>query len=115
MIRTTKTVEVRLPLPFVLDRDGPVIFTLDVGYRAGKRCNVASMEELLDTWFKREILSHEEALMRLLSRVWPRRDEVPDIRQESYARVYEVAKKSRPQAPKAFLFAIAKHHMADRG
>jgi RNA polymerase sigma factor (sigma-70 family) len=72
------------------------------------------MEEPLDTWFKREILSHEEALMRFLWRVWPRRDEVPDIRQESYARVYEAAQKSRPQAPKAFLFAIAKHLMADR-
>src|ERR1700736_2548893 len=68
----------------------------------------------LHTWFKREILSHEEILMRFLSRVWPRRDEVPDIRQESYARVYEAAQKSRPQAPKAFLFATAKHLMADR-
>ena len=72
------------------------------------------MDEPLDSWFKREILSHEDILMRFLSRVWPRRDEVPDIRQESYARVYEAAQKSRPQAPKAFLFATAKHLMADR-
>jgi len=72
------------------------------------------MEELLDTWFKREVLSHEEILMRFLSRVWPRRDELPDIRQEAYARVYEAAQKSRPQAPKAFLFATARHLMADR-
>lgn len=72
------------------------------------------MEEPLDTWFKREILSHEVILMRFLWRVWPRRDEVPDIRQESYARIYEAAQKSRPQAPKAFLFATAKHLMADR-
>lgn len=72
------------------------------------------MEEPLDSWFKREILCHECILMRFLSRVWPRRDEVPDIRQEAYARVYEAAQKSRPQAPKAFLFATAKHLMADR-
>jgi RNA polymerase sigma factor (sigma-70 family) len=72
------------------------------------------MDEPLDIWFKREVLSHEDILMRFLSRVWPRRDEVPDIRQESYARVYEAAQKSRPQAPKAFLFATAKHLMADR-
>jgi RNA polymerase sigma factor (sigma-70 family) len=86
----------------------------DVSYRGWKRCNVTVMEEPLDRWFKREILSHEEILMRFLSRVWPRRDELPDIRQESYARVYAAAQKSRPQAPKAFLFAIAKHLMADR-
>jgi RNA polymerase sigma factor (sigma-70 family) len=72
------------------------------------------MEEPLDTWFKREILSHEDMLMRFLARVWPRRDELPDIRQEAYARVYEAAQKSRPQAPKAFLFTTAKHLMADR-
>jgi RNA polymerase sigma factor (sigma-70 family) len=74
---------------------------------------VTVMEEPLDSWFKREILSQEDILMRFLSRVWPRRDEVPDIRQESYARVYEAAQKSRPHAPKAFLFATAKHLMAD--
>jgi RNA polymerase sigma-70 factor (ECF subfamily) len=72
------------------------------------------MEEPLDSWFKREILSHEEFLTRFLLRVWPRRYEIPDIRQESYTRVYEAAKKARPQTPKAFLFAIARHLMADR-
>ena len=87
---------------------------LEVGYRGWKRCNVTIMEEPLGSWFKREILSHEDILMRFLSRVWLRRDEVPDIRQESYARVYEAAQKSRPQSPKAFLFATAKHLMADR-
>lgn len=72
------------------------------------------MEEPLDTWFKREILSHEDILMRFLARVWPRRDECADIRQEAYARVYEAALSSRPQAAKAFLFATARHLMADR-
>src|SRR5579871_3155405 len=72
------------------------------------------MEERLEIWFKREILSHEEMLMRFLARVWPRRDELADIRQEAYARVYEAAVKARPQAPKAFLFATARHLMADR-
>jgi RNA polymerase sigma factor (sigma-70 family) len=72
------------------------------------------MEEPLDSWFKREILLHELILMRFLARVWPRRDELPDIRQEAYARVYEAAQKIRPQAPKAFLFTTARHLMADR-
>lgn len=72
------------------------------------------MGEPLDTWFKREILSHELILMRFISRVWPRHDEIADIRQETYARVYEAAREARPQSPKAFLFATARHLMADR-
>jgi RNA polymerase sigma factor (sigma-70 family) len=72
------------------------------------------MEEPLDSWFKREILTHEGILMRFLARVWSRRDELPDIRQEAYARVYEAAQKARPQAPKAFLFSTARHLMVDR-
>ena len=72
------------------------------------------MEESLDSWFKREILVHEGILMRFLARVWSRRNELPDIRQEAYARVYEAAQKARPQAPKAFLFSTARHLMADR-
>jgi RNA polymerase sigma-70 factor (ECF subfamily) len=70
--------------------------------------------EALDTWFKREILCHEEILVRFISRVWPRRHEVADIRQEAYIRVYEAARTARPQTPKAFLFATTRHLMADR-
>jgi RNA polymerase sigma-70 factor (ECF subfamily) len=70
--------------------------------------------EPLEFWFKREVLSHEEMLMRFLARVWRDRDDLADIRQEAYARVYEACLKSRPQAPKAFLFATARHLMADR-
>jgi RNA polymerase sigma factor (sigma-70 family) len=72
------------------------------------------MSESLDTWFKREILSHEDILMRFISRVWPHRDEVADIRQEAYARVYEAARQLLPRTPKAFLFATTRHLMADR-
>lgn len=72
------------------------------------------MEEPLDTWFKREILSHEPILMRFLARAWPRSEEISDLRQEAYARVYEAAQKARPHNPKAFLFATTRHLMADR-
>ncbi len=71
------------------------------------------MDELLDSWFKREILAHEEALMRYLGRSWRRRHEIPDLRQEIYIRVYEAAQKSRPSAPKSFLFTTARHLMTD--
>lgn len=72
------------------------------------------MNEALNDWFAREILVHEAALVRYLARTWPNRDEIHDLRQEAYVRVYEAAKKSRPHAPKSFLFTTARHLMADR-
>ena len=68
----------------------------------------------LDTWFADEILVHEEALLHFLARAWPRRDEIHDLRQEIYVRVYEAAGKALPAQPKAFLFATARHLLTDR-
>jgi RNA polymerase sigma factor (sigma-70 family) len=68
----------------------------------------------LNDWFAREILVHEAALVRYLTRVWPNRDEIHDLRQETYIRVYEAARKARPHAAKSFLFTTARHLMADR-
>jgi RNA polymerase sigma-70 factor (ECF subfamily) len=72
------------------------------------------MNESLDAWFASEILVHEQALMYYLRRCWPQRDELHDLRQEVYVRVYEAAAKALPTAPKSFLFATARHLMADR-
>lgn len=72
------------------------------------------MDDCLDTWFKREILIHEAALLRYLNRIWRNRDEIPDLRQEIYARIYDAARKSRPHAPKSFLFTTARHLLTDR-
>lgn len=68
----------------------------------------------LDDWFVREVLVHERTLTLYLQRCWPRADEVHDLRQEVYARVYEAAASHRPTAPKAFLFTTARHLLADR-
>jgi RNA polymerase sigma factor (sigma-70 family) len=68
----------------------------------------------LDRWFAAEILPHEASLVRYLTRVWPNRSEVPDLRQETYVRVYEGSAKTRPTSPKSFLFATARNLMADR-
>ena len=73
-----------------------------------------SMGDTLEQWFIREVLAHEGALMRHLSRVWPNHSEIRDIRQEAYVRVYEAARRARPLAPKSFLFATARNLMADR-
>ena len=67
-----------------------------------------------DRWFAEQVLVHEEALLHFLARAWPRRDELHDLRQEVYVRVYEAAGKALPQQPKAFLFASARHLLADR-
>jgi len=82
----------------------------------GHRTNIGSemREEPLDSWFKREILAHERALIRYLVRAWRDRDEVIDLRQEAYVRVYEAARKSRPRQPRSFLFATARHLMTDQ-
>ena len=46
------------------------------------------MSPALDAWFVGEILVHEAALTRYLLRSWPQRDDVHDLRQETYTRVY---------------------------
>lgn len=76
--------------------------------------NVAVVDDSLNSWFAREILVHEGALMRYLLRCWFRRDEIHDLRQEIYVRVYEAAAKARPAMPKSFMFTTARHLMTDR-
>jgi RNA polymerase sigma factor (sigma-70 family) len=70
--------------------------------------------DTLDNWFVREILVHERALMRYLLRTWYRQDEIHDLRQDIYVRVYEAAAKARPSMPKSFMFTTARHLMTDR-
>ena len=72
------------------------------------------MDDSLNDWFSREILVHEGALMRYLLRCWFHREEIHDLRQDIYIRVYEAAAKSRPTMPKSFMFTIARHLMTDR-
>jgi DNA-directed RNA polymerase specialized sigma24 family protein len=50
---------------------------------------VVAVNDSLNDWFTREILVHEGALMRYLLRSWFRREEIHDLRQEIYVRVYE--------------------------
>ena len=72
------------------------------------------MDDTLENWFAREILALEPMLVRYLLRVWPNRDEVPDLRQEIYVKVFESAQQVRPTLPKAFLFATARNLITDR-
>ncbi len=75
---------------------------------------VGVVNDSLNDWFAREILVHEGALLRYLLRKWFRREEIHDLRQEIYVRVYEAAAKTRPAMPKSFMFTTARHLMTDR-
>lgn len=72
------------------------------------------MTESLDAWFQREILPQEASLLRYLTRVWANRQEVHDLRQEIYVRVYEAATITRPASARAFLFTTARNLVTDR-
>lgn len=78
------------------------------------------MEDRLNTWFAREILPHEASLVRYLARIWPNRDEVADLRQDIYVKVYEAAeahyrmKGETPAVARSFLFTIARNLIIDR-
>lgn len=72
------------------------------------------MDESLKQWFAREILVHERALVRFLTRAWPDRSEIDDLCHDIYIRVYESAAKSLPRSPRGFLFTTARHLLADR-
>lgn len=52
--------------------------------------------------------------MQFLRRSWPRREDVADLRQDIYVRVYEAARKQIPRPAKPFVFAVARNLLIDR-
>jgi RNA polymerase sigma factor (sigma-70 family) len=72
------------------------------------------MNGSLEDWFVREILAHEAALTRYLTRARSNAADVPDLRQEVYIRVLEAAEKIRPISPRHFMFAVARNLLADQ-
>lgn len=75
---------------------------------------IARVDDSLETWFIREILPYEGALMRYLAQRRARAHEIEDLRNDVYIRVLESARKVRPTAPKAFLFVTARNLLVDR-
>jgi RNA polymerase sigma-70 factor (ECF subfamily) len=73
-----------------------------------------AVDDSVEDWFRREILPHEAALVRFLSRKWTRPADVQDIRHDIYVRILEAAERERPALPKAFLFSVARHILIDR-
>jgi RNA polymerase sigma-70 factor (ECF subfamily) len=70
---------------------------------------------MVDEWFADEVLPLEPALMRLLRRHWRYPEDLPDLRQEVYVRVYEAASRDGlPDATAAFIFTCARNLLVDR-
>jgi RNA polymerase sigma factor (sigma-70 family) len=72
------------------------------------------LHEALDTWFVREVLPLEPLLVGFLRRNCREADDIVDLRQDVYVRVYEAAAAGLPDSPKAFAFAIARNLLIDR-
>ena len=68
----------------------------------------------VDAWFRREVLPLEAMLMQFLQHNWRNASDVPDLRQEIYARVYEAARDRIPERPKQYLFATARNLLISR-
>jgi RNA polymerase sigma factor (sigma-70 family) len=70
-------------------------------------------EQSIDQWFMYEVLPLEPMLIRYLQRNWRNGAEISDLRQETYARLYEAAQRERPLQVKPFLFQIARNLIID--
>jgi RNA polymerase sigma factor (sigma-70 family) len=69
---------------------------------------------VLDDWFVQQVLPLEPALMRLLRRHWRLPDELSDLRQDIYVRVYETAARDGlPAQTPAYVFACARNLLID--
>jgi RNA polymerase sigma factor (sigma-70 family) len=67
-----------------------------------------------DDWFLREVLPLEAALMQFLRSNWGNENDLTDLRQDVYVRVYEAAQKQIPDLAKPFVFAAARNLLVDR-
>jgi len=87
--------------------------TSNQGTRAGDERAAVSVPEAL-TWFIREVLPLEAVLTQFLHRNWRNKSEIPDLRQEIYAHVYEAACKQIPDSARAFTLTTARNLLINR-
>jgi len=64
-------------------------------------------------WFVREVLPLEASLVRFLRQSRLHGEDMADLRQDVYVRIYERASKQIPQSAKPFVFAIARNLVID--
>ncbi len=71
-------------------------------------------EDDVSAWFVREVLPLENLLERFLRRNWRDGDEIADLRQEVYARVFDACATFRPESTQAFVLTTARNLLIDR-
>ena len=72
------------------------------------------LHEALDDWFVQEVLPLEPMLIGFLRHHCREIDDVVDLRQDVYVRVYEAAEVGLPDNTKAFVFTVARNLLIDR-
>jgi RNA polymerase sigma-70 factor (ECF subfamily) len=72
------------------------------------------LHEALDDWFVQEVLPLEPMLIGFLRHHCREIDDVVDLRQDVYVRVYEAAEVGLPDNTKAFIFTVARNLLIDR-
>lgn len=77
------------------------------------RHGIAVTADAASAWFVREIVPLEAKLMHYLQRNWRNASDIPDLRQEVYARVLRVAREHIPDNPEHFLFVCARNLLID--
>jgi len=73
------------------------------------RMGLAVTHDAVSAWFVREILPLEAILMHYLRSNWRNPSDIPDLRQETYRRVFEAARECIPENPKRFLLTTARN------
>ena len=68
----------------------------------------------LSAWFVAEVLPLEGVLERFLRRNWRDVDEISDLRQEVYARVFDSCANTQPTSAQAFVLTTARNLLIDR-
>jgi RNA polymerase sigma factor (sigma-70 family) len=75
---------------------------------------VADPASALKEWFVREVLPLEAALVQYLQHSCRDANEVADLRQDVYVRVYEAARKQIPRPARPFVFTVARNLLINR-
>jgi RNA polymerase sigma-70 factor (ECF subfamily) len=70
-------------------------------------------DDTVSAWFIREIVPLEANLMHYLRHNWRNASDIPDLRQEVYARVFAAAQERIPENPENFLFTCARNLLID--
>jgi len=77
------------------------------------RLGLVVSSDAASAWFIREIIPLEPNLMQYLRHNWRNASDIPDLRQEIYARVLKAARARMPENAEQFLFTCARNHLID--